>query len=299
MPAREIAISIAVALCCAMPSGGYAAHPAQDTSGPLLILPGVSPYLIGAGQWELVGFSSFSWLRINSLIDSDQTLKQRASVQTLQMMFGLDAGRRLNVGFEAQMGSVYQADTGGDFFRYAGLSVLGMRLRANPFATLPELTLQSALLLPAASDRELRGALGRDRTQWLSQANFYQQLRPWLFVFLQLDAAIQFRNAEHRQTTYAFPASLYAVAECIPGKLYLFPGLNYSANYEPRYKGAWRQNSRLFALSLGAQWIFSPQVMFNVQLQRPLLSDIESLVFDIDNDSYALLNFGLRFTNAR
>ena len=137
-----------------------------------------------------------------------------------------------------------------------------------PFGTLPELTLQSAVLFPIGKDSLHRAALGRQRIEWQVQAGFYQRIQPWLTAFLDLSYAMQFENDERRQTDYFPGFSVFLSAELLRNRLYFYPGISYSALLRSRFEAAPARIDINWLYILGVQYSVSPRVIFAFQWSR-------------------------------
>jgi hypothetical protein len=255
-------------------------------------------------------FNSFSTQKIETEIPGPFPMADQSRVtrldHILQLTYGLTRSRRFNAGLDVYYShSRIDGDENSSPWRVFGsdaltgysyhlLSGIGFRVRAMPIRTLPELSLQSTVIFPTAGNPENKQATGRDRIQWLAQANFYQQFRPWLYVFLTLDASIQFENEDRRQTTYSLPLGLYAVAEVVRGKVYVYPGIQYLPNYEKTFKGPLKRISYQLLYGLGAQYYPSPKLALILQLQRPIDLDIGSLRSEVVRGSYSIVTLGGR-----
>lgn len=273
----------------------------DSSSRPQIVLPGLSPYMIGPRQWELLAFSTYNTQKLEYKTDDTRQLRLTNDQYFFLFMLGVSPERRFNVGLELQAAGVSQGPAEKDPtlapLRYQALSALGLRVRTAPLSSLPELTFQGALLVPVAGDRNVRQALGRDRLQFLVQANIYQQFLPWLYIFLQADASVFFKNQERQQTSYSFPVSLYAVGEILPQRLYLYPSLAYAGNYTPGYKAGLISTGHQLLGGLGVQYVFSPHFSLNVQAQKPLSYDFTSQAFDYSAGTYSGFSVGLRCVN--
>lgn len=295
------------------------AHPAgaqDDTSGLTLSLPvdttqpapiffGFSPAMIGQRQWEFILFNVMATQKVDFTRDSMTTRFRNTSAQhLLQVTYGITRNRRLNAGVDLQyLHTRSDSDPGSSPFKVFGndttsgksyhtLSAVGLRLRALPFRKVPEFTIQSAIYFPTAGSGIPKVELDVARIQWFLQLAFYQQFRPWLYGFAGLTGSVKFANDTQKQTTYALPVNLTLMAEVIRRRVYLYPSLNYSANFEG---SPLKRRGSQFTYGLGAQYYPSPHFTLNLEFQFPIKIELNSLTSESVPGSYTLFNLGFRY----
>lgn len=299
--------------------GRAAALPVIDTlpADSLLLrqpafFPGLAPAMVGEGQVEGLFFNSLSTQKLD-FTQNNVTERSRSTtlLHYLQLTYGLTANRRLNAGIDisylharsdSDEGSSPFAVLGGDSqtgTAYHTFAAAGLHLRGIPVATLPELMVQTTLLFPVAGQDLPRLSLDVARTQWLVQGTFYQQFRPWLYGFVSLTGSVKFKNAVHRQTTYAVPVNLYLIGEVVRKKLFVYPSLSYAANYEKQFKGSLKQRNYQLLGGLGAQYYPSSRLQVNLEWQGLLSQDLNLTAVEAVPGSYATLNLSLRYVMGR
>ncbi len=254
-------------------------NPATDTLSLPALFPGLAPQMIGQNQWEFLLFNPLSTFKLDNRIDSAVFRGTQLS-HILQVNYGVLKSRRFNAGLELQYGHARtdeeensspfrvlgnQSETGRSFHSF---SALGVRLRAMPLGTLPELTVQTALLFPIGKDSLHRAALGRQRIEWQLQAGFYQRIQPWLTVFLDLNYAVRFENRENRQTDHIPGFNLFLTAELIRDRLYVYPGIGYSVLLRSRFMAAPARVDINWLYTLGTQYCFSDRLILALQWSR-------------------------------
>lgn len=250
-----------------------------DTLDLPALFPGLAPQMIGQDQWEVLVFNPLTTFKLDNQVDSS-VFRGTQLTHILQVNYGLLRNRRLNVGVELQYGHARsdseetsspfrvlgsQRETGRSFRSF---SAAGLRLRAMPFGTLPELTLQSALLFPLGKDSLHRAALGRQRIEWQLQGGFYQRLQPWLTAFLDINYAVRFKSDENRQTDHIPGFNLLLSAELVRQRLFLYPGLGYSALLRSRFMAAAGRVDINWLYTLGAQYSCSGRLLLALQWSR-------------------------------
>lgn len=266
--------------CFARPALAQEAPAAvPDTLSLPSLFPGLAPQMIGQDQWEFLLFNPLTTFKLDNQVDSS-VFRGTQFTHILQVNYGLLRSRRLNVGVELQYGHARsdseensspfrvlgnQRETGRSFHSF---SAMGLRLRAMPIGTLPELTVQSALLFPVGKDSLHRAALGRQRIEWQLQASFYQRLRPWLTAFLDLNYSARFSNSENRQTDHIPGFNLFLTGEVIRNRLYVYPGIGYSVLLRSRFMAAPGRVDINWLYTLGVQYCFSGRLALALQWSR-------------------------------
>jgi hypothetical protein len=279
------------------------------------VFSGLSPTIIDHRQAEVLLFNLFETQRLEVIRPKDNSkdrIRSTVLAHALQITYGATKNRRINIGLDIQYlhlrtdndenSSPWKvlggdSETGRSFHTF---SRLGPRIRVMPMTTLPELTLQSALLFPLANDATLESIPDISRIQWLTQVSFYQQFRPWFYLFGGVSGSIEFpRENINELTTYSLPVNLYAVGEVLRRKLFFFGSLNYIADYEkPRNSGFKRRDYR-FTFGVGAQYYLSPRFLLNLEYQLPFDNEIASSQVEPISGSLYALNLGLRYVTGK
>ncbi len=251
--------------------------------------PTLSAVLVGKGQAEINLFNiiqsrelDFRQLQFNFETFQTDTVPIRTQLSNLdhilQLQIGLSENYRFNAGIDLYYSRTrFDPDPNGSLFRsfaaegpgtmtFTGFSAIGPRVRWMPFPTLPELTLQSSVVF-GLGDEEKQTAFGRQRTQALVQATFYQQFARRYTVFGQVDMSYFFENDDRPVSTLSFPLFAYLAAQWTGfgysdyPKLFSFLSLSYVRNFD-----AGDQLDGLSAASYAAQVGLGG----SLQLSRPL-----------------------------
>ncbi len=185
-------------------------------------------------------------------------------------------------------------DSNGTAFN--GLSSLGIRLRAAPFANIPELTFQASINFPMARDQETRSFLGADRVQTDFVSTYYKAISDYTYIYLQGRYIFQIANNENGKTGHFPGISTYLVKSLFDQKLFLFPGLSYLGSFQQNYKGGRLTNQAQFLMGgIGLQ--FQPIEILSIFLngQKPLYhKSSASFYSDLVRNSYSDWSLGVR-----
>ena len=282
---------------------------AQSFDSVLVISPGLSPAVVPYKRFELALFNQLNTEKSVFQFDTTkETSRFSALYHVLQLGYGVDKHNRLNVG-----GLFIFAHTRSDLdetrspFSVLGSgdadatvfhkpAALGFYARGIPFARLPELTVQAGVLFPATGDKIARQFSGYDRTFAQLQFSFYQQFRPWFYVFATAETDVLFSNSIRKQTTLLLPVSVYPVFRLGYGsKTYLFGNLSYNGRFNKVSPGFLKSNGYRVWYGLGLQHYFSPDVSAYVQFQLPAAIESVSLTTTTPKSGAFLLAIGGRW----
>ncbi len=266
------------------------------------IFPGLAPQMIGLWEVEILSFNPLTTTRLNTRFE-DSTFVSRLTTLThqLQVNLGILRSRRLNLGLELQYNHLRNDPDPGssaarvlgnqDNLTVRGFTGLGFRLRAMPFGTLPELTLQTLVVLPIGKSDEL----GRERVTWTLQGSFYQRLFPWLTGFADAGAQIQFDKPARPEQEYTPFVNVYFVGELWRNRLYLYPGLTWSALLKKRLEGAPLRTDINWTFTLGLQYNFSRNALVNFQWGRFIQYITSREAQKLEPGSFHTFSLGFRF----
>lgn len=281
---------------------------AQSRDSVLIISPGLSPAVVPYKHFELAFFNQLNTEK--SVFQSDttkETSRFSALYHVLQIGYGVDKRNRLNIGGTFIFGhtrsdldetrSPFAVLGGGDadatvFHKPAAL---GVYARGIPFGRLPELTVQAGVLFPATGDKQARQFSGYDRTFAQLQFSFYQQFRPWFYLFATAETDLLFSNSTRRQTTLLLPVSVYPVFRLgYGGKTYLFGNLSYNGRFNKVSPGFLKSNGYRIWYGLGLQRYFTNDFSAYVQFQLPAVLKSVSLTTTTPVKGAFLLAIGAR-----
>ncbi len=294
-------------------SSGPATHFAADTLLGDTLNPGgiffsnLAPAVINSGEWEFNFFNALSTLKYRDNNDPSGVGRSSRLDQIAQAWHNPFKGNNLNIGLEVRAAhQISDADEGGSPFRALGgdavhaLSALGLGVRVKPFRSLPELNIQSSLVFPVAGDELVRQQLGVDRTAWSVQGVFYQQFRPWLYVFAVAGAVTQFKNDTREQTSLTIPAGLYFVAALQQQRWYLIPSLSCAAGYNyVKADNGFNLVNTSFLYGIGVQYRPAPEWSIGLQLDRNIHQGPDNAPDRIIGGSLNQISLGLRYLLAR
>ncbi len=275
---------------------------------------GISPVILKKDAVEATFNNSLTsfWVAVNEYLPaynaSRVANRYRFSrlEQLARVSYGFSPGGRWDLGAEFRYTHsrlddearsspfrVFEGESGsGDTFR--GLSYLGLRFRAAPFETLPELSLQATVHYPFARQEELRLRLGAQRTQLGAMATFYRQFNASTYLFLQGEWRAHLKNDENPFTTHTPSASGFLVLDLWDGQWYLFPGLTYGVALQKSAGGSLARLNHQFLGSLGL--LFQPDVRYGIlfNTQFPFILDSGSFYTEWVPESYSSFTLGIR-----
>ncbi|MDH3650747.1 MAG: hypothetical protein OEQ53_13770 [Saprospiraceae bacterium] len=277
--------------------------PAKEASA---YIAGVSPFVLDPGQVEGALTSSLTsywnifsgYNRIGDFYSNIYRLSIADNV--LNVAYGFsnkgnwDLGAELHYTFrrfddEARNSPFDVYDSEAPSFK--GLSYLGLRARAAPFADIPNWTFQASILFPNG-DKDLRNNLGAQRTQFSLQTTFYKSINYQVGYFLQGGWGFYFPSSQTNESLVnAINASAYLSFNAWSNRIYLLPGLAYSGSY----------HSDLSELAQGVFGVgviqFQTGAMFSINIQHslPLLFESHQPQVAFERNSFSSTALGIRF----
>ena len=264
---------------------------AQSFDSVLVISPGLSRSVVAHGRLELGFFNQLSTEKSVFEFDTiSETSRFSALYHVLQLGYGVDKHNRLNIGGififghtrsdldENRSPFAVLGSGGTDATTFHKPAAVGVFARGIPFRSLPELTVQAGVLFPATGDQLARQFSGYDRTLAQLQLSFYQQFRPWFYLFATAETDVLFSNSTRKQTSVLLPLSLYPVFRLGYGsKTYLFGNLSYNGRFNKVKPGFLKSNGYRVWYGLGVQHYFTPDFSAYMQFQLPAAIESVSL----------------------
>ncbi len=275
---------------------------------------GISPVILAKDGLEINFLNSLTsfWLATKEYSPAsastriDNRFRFTRFQQLLRVNYGFSRSGRWDLGAELQYTHsriddearsspfrVLGGDTeSGDTYR--GISLVGLRLRAMPFESLPELTVQGMAHFPINRKEDSRAQLGAQRVQLGALATFYQEFNPRVFCFLQGDWRTQLANDELEKTTHTPSLGGYLVFETWEEMVYIFPGITYSPTYQQVSSSPLRRINQQLLGSLGA--LYQPMEAFGLMLnwQVPFILESGSQSTEWIRESFTAVTLGVR-----
>lgn len=282
---------------------------AQSFDSVLVISPGLSPAVVSYKHFELAVFNQLSTEKSVFQFDTlTETSRYSALYNVLQLGYGVDKNNRLNVGgmfifgharsdldeTRSPFAVLGSGDANATVFHKP--AAVGVYARGIPFRRLPELTVQAGVLFPATGDKMARQFFGYDRTFAQLQFSFYQQFRPWFYLFASAETDLLFSNNTRKQTTLLLPVSVYPVFRLgYSSKTYLFGSLSYNGRFNKVKPGFLKSNGYRMWYGFGLQHYFTTDFSAYIQFQLPAAIESVSLTTTTPKSSVFLLAIGGRW----
>ena len=262
--------------------------------------------LLEKGTWDLFSFYSiYTQTAVRDQQGDEVALGQRQTFLNAmyQITYGASESGRFNIGLDLQVNRAYYDDDegsplnvlsfgNGDFSRTV-VSAIGPRIRYVPFASTPNLSIQSTFLFPVASDLEAPFFTAHDRYTWFTQLFYDHKLSAKWRVFLELDLLYRFKRNDNQVNFFRTPASAF---------LSYFPNSRTTlfgfTQYSPRFQNLANSTEEQFGFS---NWFTQVGVGAKYQLMANLgieLSYSNFVASRQDGAGYTL-NFGLRYIRPR
>lgn len=262
--------------------------------------------LLEKGTWDLFSFYSiYTQTAVRDQQGNEVALGQRQTFLNAmyQITYGVSESGRFNIGLDIQVNrAYYDNDEGsplnvlsfgdGDFSRTA-VSAIGPRIRYVPFASTPNLSIQSTFLFPVASDLEAPFFTAHDRYTWFTQLFYDHKLSAKWRVFLELDLLYRFKRNDNQVNFFRTPASAF-LSYFPNSKTTLFGFTQYS----PRFQNLSNSTEEQFGFSnwftqigVGAKY----QLMANLGIELSYSNFVASRQ---DGAGYTL-NLGFRYIRPR
>ncbi len=280
-----------------------------------VFIDGISPVILGSGDIEISNTSSIVsyWNRVRLINLSGGVISNTYRLSLFQnrtsINYGFSNNRRWDLGAEIfylrrrwddeAKSSPFKVLSGNELNK-GGLAYLGLKGRAQPFASLPELTLQATLRIPVANGNQLRRELGASSVQFSLFSTYYKTLNygtsfliqgGWIFSFPNtFDDTNTKSRANHTLSLGGFTAiNLWGQ------KIYAVPGISYSGNFR---KSA--RSSKILQLSHGVfgeiilQFQVGSQLSITLQQSYPFLFESYSPTVEFERRSFSLSTLGIR-----
>jgi len=282
---------------------------AQATDSLQIINPGLSPSVVPFRHVEIGFFNRLSTEKSLFKFDSiAETSRFSSLYHVLQVAYGVSKNNRLNVGASfifahtrsdadetrGAFSVLKSGDANATVFREP--AALGVYARGLPFQRLPELTVQAGVFFPASRKQTARQYSGYDRTLAQVQVSFYQQFRPWFYLFATAETDVLFANDTRKQTSVLLPVNLYPVFRLgYFSKTYLFGNLGYNGNFSKVSPGFLKGNGYRVQYGLGVQHYFQPSFSAYALLQGPALIETKSVTTTTLKKGAFALSLGVRW----
>lgn len=278
-----------------------------DTVPSYLFFAGLTPSMIGQGQWEFNLYNALSTQKYIPALSKPEVYRGSSLQQALQLWHNPFPSDRVNVGLGLRLGhqltdlmedrSPLRVLGGGDesSTAYHGLAAVGPAVRFIPFARLPELSIQSSFLLPIGKDLATRQALGWDRSAFLLQGAFQQQLSPWLYGFVSTGATLLFKNDDRMQSTLSIPTAVYLAGRVAQSKWYVLADLSYVTSYNDRFEGPLRHVFSQWLGGAGLQFYPSNSWTLLLLWERSLGMNNVGSSTEFINGSFNQVSLGVRY----
>ena len=280
-----------------------------------VFVDGISPVILGQGDIEVSNTSAIVsyWNKVRLINLSGGVISNTYRLSIFQnrtsINYGFSGDRRWDLGAELfylkrrwddeAQSSPFKVLSGDDLNR-GGLAYLGLKGRAQPFANIPELTMQATLRIPVANGDQLRRELGAGSMQFSFISTYYNTLNyntsfllqgGWTFSFPKTFSDTNTKSrAIHTLSLGGFTAiNLWGQ------KIYAVPGISYSGNFR---KSA--RSSDILQLSHGVfgelivQFHLGSQFSITLQQSYPFLFESYSPTVEFERRSFSLSTLGIR-----
>ena len=283
-----------------------------DTLPVFPVFSGLSPFLVQAGQLELLFYNALSTQKNKAALGGIS--RGTALQHILQVTYGVSESGRFNLGLDVHyLHYRFDADSEHSALRvlaktasdtivtdstnrdvlalgFHTLSRVGLRFRWVPSQNLPELTLQGGLLFPASYQTPAtKRALNIARTQLWLQGNFYQILGEGLYGFAGAGAYLSLPSETQHQTTLT-PIANVVVAKEISDLFIVFAQTAFNASFNKQYKAGLQNTNLQWLYGLGAQLQLSNHFSISTEFQKPFVNTYNSLSSDYEG---GLTNFSI------
>ena len=178
-----------------------------------------------------------------------------------------------------------------------GVSSVGLRFRAMPVRSAPQLVLNGGYTLATLQEETEQRQLSADRDAIDIGATYYKELTPNTFYFFSATAEAFLSSAVNDQTSYTASGSFFLIQRTSNKKFTFYPGLTYSIAFRaselPSNPSTIKEFEFLFAYG-GIQ--YAPNFNYNIFLTGgfPLISNVTNPRVEIVRASYSILNLGFR-----
>ncbi|MEM9022737.1 MAG: DUF547 domain-containing protein [Bacteroidota bacterium] len=258
--------------------------------------------LLKQGQIEVNIFNNlYTQTVIRDREGDDINLSGRESflTSTWQFTYGISKNARINVGLDVTINSAYfDANQGSPFslfttseggFHRTVVSGIGPRIKVTPFRSLGNLSIQSTLLFPVASDLESPNFTAHDRYTWNTQIFYDQRLSEQFRLFLEADFLYRIKANSDQLNFFRTP--LTAILSYFPtGKSTVYAMIQHAPAYGNATNGFDTDFGRIRWFSqagLGAKYQVTRQIGLEVSV-----TDFFASRSDGAGSTY---NFGIRF----
>ncbi|MEL6142059.1 MAG: hypothetical protein AAFU67_10615 [Bacteroidota bacterium] len=278
---------------------------------------GVSPLVLNDRGLEVALNNSLAsyWIEVSQLNPADNSTRiaeryRFSSIDhLLRLSYGFSRNGRWDLGIELgythrllddeARASPFRAlgsDAETAIIQASGMSLIGLRARVTPIASLPEFTVQGTFHIPGTRDEEESQLLGFNRNEAGLSLNFYQQFNPYTFYFVQADWRSRLRDNENGLRAVHFPSVSGFLVFDLSGsqRWYVFPGISYLASLQKSGNRLRRISQQLHG-SLGI--LFQPDGRFGILLngQLPFIFESGNTLTEYVRESYTGFTLGFRY----
>ncbi len=180
---------------------------------------------------------------------------------------------------------------------FGGLGSVGLRFRAIPILSVPELVVNGGYAISTVKDEVEQVQLGADRDIMDIGLTYFKKLNANAYYFFSGTGQIFFPSAVTDQSLYNTSASFFLIQRTTNQRFTFYPGLSYSLAFRPAELDSnpslIRTADFLFAFG-GIQ--YAPNAKYNIFLNGgfPLIANIKNPQQQIVRESYSVVSLGFR-----
>lgn len=285
------------------------------------IVSGSSSAVLKSGQAEVIvsnTLTSYQLALHQSSKDSPilDRLRLTQFISDISAFYGVSRSGRLDVGVQAKyIRSRLDNAAASSMFRvfksepdiinpnqfldqsFGGLAFIGLRVRAIPFESIPELVVTGGYSFSTINDETEQLQLSADRDQLEVILSYYKALNANTYYFFGANGRAFLSSPITDNNRYELGGSFFLIQRTTNQRFTFYPGLSYSLAFKPAVLDSnpnlIKENEFLFAFG-GVQ--YAPNQKYNIFLVGglPLVSVTTSPRQQIIRSSYSLVSLGLR-----
>ncbi|MBK7870682.1 MAG: hypothetical protein IPJ74_08360 [Saprospiraceae bacterium] len=302
------------------------------------IVNGGASTVLGSGQTEVIWNNTLAsyWIALHENGKNSpifDRIRQTQFISDLYGFYGVSSSGRWDIGIQlrylrarkdnaatSSMFKVFESENMGNNEKspdaaseaigvifdetFGGLGSVGLRFRALPLKTVPELTVNGGYSISTIKSEKEQYQLGAGRDMADIGVTYYKSINQNTYYFFSgmfmafLPSEVENSTPVEYRDEYLFNTnvSFFLIQRTSNNKFTFYPGLSYGLNFKPAEFGDQslvRTQEFLFAYA-GIQ--YAPNIKYNVFLTGgiPLIFEVESFQQEIVRESYSILSLGVR-----
>jgi hypothetical protein len=284
-----------------------------------LLISGLATNILQKDHFDFVSFSSFNsfWWGVHQSVQASPIVDRLRYSQfntTLDTYYGFSHSQRWDAGIRLRYARSrldnIASNSAFKVFRsyneedenvnvdktYGGLAGVGIRVRAMPIGSLPELSINAGFTFSTVQNDTTARNLGADRNVFDLNVTYYSKINANNYYYFIVNGSTFLPGENNEEMLFTSGASFFLVRMLYAQQWVIYPGLSYNMSYKTPAQldqTLIRINEQLLGI-VGLQYQPTPRFTFSTSIGIPIWLNNSALQISQIRNSYSLVTFGLR-----